>query len=69
MNKTKTEQWNTLRLAMIGAGFGIAYSSLDTELWKLQSGEIFASLIGAAIGGAALFAIVSGLRNLFVARG
>jgi hypothetical protein len=59
MNKSKTERWNTLRVAMIGAVFGIVYSSFDSQLWELQLGEILASLIGAAIGGAALFAIVS----------
>jgi hypothetical protein len=54
---------------MIGAVFGVVYSSFDSQLWNLKPGEIVASLIGAAIGGATLFAIVSGLRNLLVARG
>jgi hypothetical protein len=69
MNQNKTERWDTLRIAMIGVVFGIVYSSFDSQLWNLKPGEIVASLIGAAIGGAALFAIVSGLRNLLVARG
>ena len=68
MNRNITERWNTVRIALAGAVFGIIYSSIDSELWQLKVDEIVASLIGAAIGGAALFAIVSGLRNLFVAK-
>ena len=68
MNKNITERWNTARIALAGAVIGIVYTSIDSGLWQLQVGEIVGSLICGAIGGAALFAIVSGLRNLFVAK-
>jgi hypothetical protein len=65
---SKPKRWNTLRASLIGAAFGAIYTAFDSTLWNLDPSEISASFIGGSIGGAALFAIVSGLRNLLVGK-
>ena len=62
----RIENWNTGRLAIIGALTGMIYLFLSEKLWELPMQAMFASLVGGAIGGATLFAFVSGLRNLLV---
>lgn len=68
-----TKRWDTKRIAIIGAVFGLAFKVLTLALLPgpasqnpdFQSGLLIGGLIGAAVGWAAIFAVVSGLRNLF----
>jgi len=70
-----TKRWNTLRLAYYGAGFGVAYTlisglpNFDPSSWQTTADFwywLIGASIGGAIGGAGLFALVSGARNLFL---
>lgn len=64
----KPTKWNTPRIAGYGALCGIIIT-LIRDYAIVLSGDIGAAvglLVGGAVGGAILFAIVSGLRNLFV---
>ncbi len=66
----KPQKWNTGRLAIYGAfgGLGLAAGIIRAGPTMIQ-GEIAGSLgylVGSAVGGAALVALVSGIRNLFI---
>lgn len=61
--------WNTYRLCLYGALAGAAYGiAMPHYPWALASSEMFeqdaGGVAGAAVGGAILAAIISGLRNL-----
>ena len=65
------KRWNTMRAALIGAVCGIVYAVVRIVLgsgpWTTdQLSYHFGGLIGGAVGGAALFAAVSGVRNLIL---
>ncbi len=64
----KPKKWNTSRLALYGLFLGLALSVLRHAAdWGVQPIEsTMGQLTGGAVGGAALVAITSGLRNLFV---
>lgn len=67
--RRKPDRWNTPRLAVIGAFIGAGYA-----LWQSMTGEMpppttlygFGGVFGGAVGGAAMFAATSGIRNLFI---
>lgn len=69
-----TKRWNTARIAIWGAVLGPIYlliqASIDRhmpETWSLDSIIYLISFLGGgALGGAALFALVSGVRNLIL---
>ena len=65
---TKPQKWNTGRLTIYGAFAGLAYAvwghAPDWGVEPLSS--TLGTLTGGTVGGAALVAIVSGIRNLFV---
>ncbi len=64
----KPKKWNTRRLALYGAFFGLAYAVFDIAAnWGVQP-VLFTigGLLGGAVGGAALLASASGIRNLFI---
>ncbi len=65
---TKPKKWNTGRLALYGAFAGLAYSVFNHAAnWGVEPlSSTLGTLTGGAVGGAALVAITSGLRNLFV---
>lgn len=58
------KRWNTIKIASWGTGFGAVYgfATANASDWAYLGGSIF----GGALGGAALFALVSGLRNLIL---
>lgn len=64
------KRWNTLRLAAWGAGAGLIYGAIQGALlWSLggdYQARAIGQLIGGLVGGAALIALVSGLRNLIL---
>lgn len=68
-----TKRWNTLRIAGYGAAIGVVYAlvsdlpksdpsgwQMTADFWPWLIGKAF----GGAVGGATLFALVSGVRNL-----
>jgi hypothetical protein len=66
-----TKRWDTLRIALWGAAFGVAYSAIKLTIdgfATLNSDSLAyaGGLFGGAVGGAAIFAIVSGMRNLIL---
>lgn len=69
-----TKRWNTLRIALWGLFLGPLYSFakayFDGTLPRVWDADglayILGGLIGGALGGAALFALVSGVRNLIL---
>ena len=67
----KPKRWNTVRIALCGAALGAVYVLVGEGGGYLSAGEIGPGIsltLGGAIGGAALFAIVSGVRNLLILR-
>ena len=64
----KAAKWNTPKVALYGAPTGAVIALVqDYEaVSRAGSHAVIAYVIGGAIGGAALFALVSGARNLFV---
>ncbi len=65
---TKPQKWNTGRLTICGAFAGLAYAVWGhAPDWGVQDlASTLGQLTGSTVGGAALVAIVSGIRNLFV---
>ena len=61
------KRWNLLKAAGIGATFGVIYS-VALIIFSPQGDTSFAvgRVIGGAAGGAVLFGLVAGLRNLVV---
>lgn len=68
----KPKRWNTAKLALYGAAFGVVVTTVQAAIGtadlSFQSTDWIARSVGhvsgAAIGGALLFASVSGIRNL-----
>ena len=60
-------RWNTLRIAAYGAAAGFAYTfitlSMKSPLLAAAAGE----MLGGMVGGAILFAAVSGIEICFFA--
>lgn len=65
---TKPQKWNTGRLTIYGAFAGLAYAVVrNAPDWGVEPlASTLGTLTGGTVGGAALVAIVSGLRNLFI---
>ncbi len=67
----RTEKWNTLRLAGLGAAGGAVYGAVQAWPW-LQQGTRDALaygagyVIGGAVVGALLAAVIAGVRNALV---
>jgi hypothetical protein len=64
----KVHKWNTARLALYGAAIGAVYEFVIEAHSYWSEGALAAAVsmvIGGAIGGAILFAIASGVGNLF----
>lgn len=61
------KRWNTLRLALYGAIAGLGFAAIKSApLWSLggdYQARAIGQLIGGAAGGAAIVALVSGVRN------
>jgi hypothetical protein len=60
-----------MRIALCGAAVGAVYELIGEGGGYLWAGEIGPGIgltLGGAIGGAALFATVSGVRNLLILR-
>ena len=64
----KPQKWNTGRLAVYGAFGGLAVGIILAGPIMIQEGITgsLVYLVSSALGGAALMALVSGIRNLFV---
>lgn len=64
----KPQKWNTTRIAICGAAIGGVYTLAKLGVGDpyLHIGESIAAMFGGALGGAALFAMVSGVRNMFI---
>ena len=64
----KPKKWNTRRLALYGAFVGLAYSVFNHAAnWGVEPVSFtIGGLTGGAVGGAALLAAASGIRNLFI---
>ena len=68
----KPVKWNTVRAAIYGSAAGAMYAVIRHALENgaptgSDDAFVYAGLmIGGAAGGAALFAIASGIRNLFI---
>ncbi|HTE38455.1 MAG TPA: hypothetical protein VK630_18105 [Reyranella sp.] len=61
------KRWNTVRIAVWGAAFGVLYTLMRkvVEQGTLPSDAYFyGGIFGGAVGGAMHFALVSGARNL-----
>ena len=68
MNGLKPTKWNTSRLTTYGALGGLLIGVVRGWHW-VPDGEIATALgffVGGAVGGAAVVAIVSGIRNFLV---
>jgi hypothetical protein len=69
----KPKPWNTVRIALYGGLAGVAYSAINFGLGfhtpNVHESDLLAAavgeFIGGAVGGAALCAAVSGIRNYF----
>jgi hypothetical protein len=64
----KPQKWNTTRIALCGAAGGGVYmlATLVVGNHYLDITENIAANFGGAVGGAALFATVSRIRNMFI---
>lgn len=64
----KPKKWNTPRLALYGAFVGAAFILIRGYIEPSYAPVEFnvGEVVGGAVGGAALVAIVSGVRNMFV---
>ncbi len=64
----KLQKWNAGQLAVYGAFGGLAVGIIRAWPIMIQEGITgsLVYLVGSAFGGAALVALVSGIRNLFV---
>ncbi len=64
----KPQKWDTGRLAIYGVFGGLAFGIVGAWPIMIQEGITgsLVYLVGSALGGAALVALVSGIRNLFV---
>jgi len=68
-----TKRWDTQRIAIVGALFGLAFKVVTLALLPgpasqnpdYRFGLLIGGLIGGAVGWAAIFAAISGLRNLY----
>jgi hypothetical protein len=65
------QEWNIARSAIIGAAVGLTWGILkiyvfDAESVSPSQARLIGNLVGSAIGGAFLFALVAGARNAFV---
>jgi hypothetical protein len=64
------KKWNTGRLALYGAAVGCMYGAVANMSYWTGSAEMvleaIGGVVGGGVGGAAVVAIVSGVRNLLV---
>jgi hypothetical protein len=63
---TETSKWNPIKSLVYGALAGVSLtilSGITGEHIGSNSSEVMGSLLGASIGGAALFGIVAVIRN------